>query len=445
MSERRSVWSGALGVWLVLAGACGEGGGSEDGGADQPSDRGPDEIEAEAGDGAEAGDPAALPLLHREDLTRLGAFRLPNGNYGDPDVSDSFAYGATGPAYHAAHGSLFLVGHDWNQWVAEVSIPEPSGAASFDELPVASVLQDMREITEGHLAEIGAAGAPVQYGKIGGLLVVGDALIGTAYSWYDAAIEAELSHFRSGLELAAAGDFAGMFKVGERNPGFLAGYMAVVPERWRALLGGPCVTGQAAVPIISRSSQGPALFAFGPAELSEASEAAAIWLVGYPQEHPTLGDWTNTTMPNPAYNMGSTVKGVVIPDGTRSVLFFGKTGLGIPCYGLGTDDPSLAGTFDPDGVEWCYDPVTFDKGTHAYPYVAYVWAYDALDLAAASRGEVEPWDVVPYEMWELDLPMINEAQGVQGATWDPARRRIFVTHMSIGDWGITAVTVLGVS
>jgi hypothetical protein len=87
---------------------------------------------------------------------------------------------------------------------------------------------------------------------------------------------------------------------------------------------------------------------------------------------------------------------MVFPSGSRSLLYFGTQGIGKFCYGEGTSDPSLNGKPTPDGTIWCYDPDNSSKGTHAYPYVPEVWAYDARDLLAVRRGLKKPWQVKPY-------------------------------------------------
>ena len=97
----------------------------------------------------------------------------------------------------------------------------------------------------------------------------------------------------------------------------------------------------------------------------------------------------DTSDPSGLFNLATTMAGVVFPEGTRSVLFFGRQGLGKYCYGEASD---------------CGDPVQTSKGGHAYPYAYYVWAYDALDLAAVKSGQRQPWDVKPYAVWELDFP-----------------------------------------
>jgi hypothetical protein len=143
-------------------------------------------------------------------------------------------------------------------------------------------------------------------------------------------------------------------------------------------------------------------------------------VLGYPADHPTLGRWDNTTAANLNYNMSTVVTGVVFPSGGKSVLFLGTQGTGVPCYGDGV-------ATQPPGPGQCYDPVNGDKGTHAYPYRYWVWAYDASELVAVKNGQRNPWDIVPYAMWALDLPFAPGKNTVQGATYDPATQRIYVS------------------
>ena len=70
------------------------------------------------------------------------------------------------------------------------------------------------------------------------------------------------------------------------------------------------------------------------------------------------------------------ITGMVFPSGTRTVLFFGKHGMGNYCYGTG-------GSSGGD----CFDPDDSSKGIHSYPYRSQVWAYDANDLIAVKNGQ----------------------------------------------------------
>ena len=95
------------------------------------------------------------------------------------------------------------------------------------------------------------------------------------------------------------------------------------------------------------------------------------------------------------------------------MLFFGRQGIGEFCYGTG---------------EECSDPIDSSKGTHAYPYVHQVWAYDALDLQAVKEGMQQPWEVLPYAIWRLDeMDSVGGATNA-GAAYDPGSGRVYLTE-----------------
>ena len=143
----------------------------------------------------------------------------------------------------------------------------------------------------------------------------------------------------------------------------------------------------------------------------------------YSQEHPTLGAWDDSTPVNNTtvwwVNSGSGYRdGGVIPDGTRSILFFGSQGMGVFCYGIG-------GSSGGD----CYDPVSSSHGLHGYPYQFRVMAFDLNDLSAVAAGTKQPWTVLPYAAWPLSTGIVgvdgesNETAG--GAVYGPVLRRIY--------------------
>jgi hypothetical protein len=397
------------------------------------------------GSGSSAGTPitpasAATPasaedaaLLRESSLSYLGAFRLPSDAAGGDASLSGYSYGGAALAFNPANDSLYLVGHVYDQRVGEVSIPALVNSTELGDLNTATVRQGPTDITEGHLLDIGKDGSvyPEETGAmIGGLLPWRGRLVGSVFAYYDASFEAKLSHFSSGTDFAVSGDFDGMFRVGTENPGFVGGYMTPIPEAWRSRLGGSALTGNCCLPIISRSSFGPSASVFEPDDLGIKAPAPSTMLVGYPADHPTLGSWDNTEAVNLDFNMATSVTGIVFVDGTRSVLFFGRQGLGIPCYGVGTGDPSLDRLpVSPGSSEvYCHDPASDSKGTHAWPYASYVWAYDAEDLARVKAGQAQPWDLRPYATWALDLPFATEGKQILGAAYDPAKRRIYISQ-----------------
>ena len=361
----------------------------------------------------------AQPRLRPSNLVYRGAFLLP------AQVSDTktFAYGGTALAYNPAHRSLFAVGHDWYQLTAEVTIPRAVRSSRLSDLRRARFRQPFADATGGKIDEAGDSTT-----KIGGQLVYRGRLYGSVYVYYDAAGSQTVSHWARRSTSLASGGAMGLYRVGKVGAGMVSGFMGEVPREWRRLLGGPALTGNCCIPIISRTSFGPAAFAFDPRKLGVVRPVPARPLVYYPQQHPTIGLWDGSW--NPAkgvfFGGGTTIRGVVFPRRSRSVLFFGTQGTGTFCYGEGTDQPGLAGSPTPDGSTWCYDPDGSSKGTHAYPYVAEVWAYDAAQLRAVRRGRKRPWQVKPYATWRLRLPFGSGQIG--GAAYDPARRLVYVSQ-----------------
>jgi hypothetical protein len=360
---------------------------------------------------------AGKPRVTAFDLRYRGAFRLP----AQVTEKKTFAFGGTALAYNAERNSLFAVGHDWYQLTAEVSIPQPEKGSSLRNLSRSRFLQPFADATDGKLG-------PPANNKIGGQLVYRGRLYGTMFVYYDADGSQVRSHWARPSTSLTDGTATGLYRIANVKAGFVSGYMARVPGPWRRLLGGPALTGNCCIPIISRTSFGPAAFAFDPARLGEGRRARGRPLVYYTEEHPTLGAWDATW--NPArgrlFNGSTTIGGAVFPDGTRSVLFFGRQGTGSFCYGVGTDDRSIAGLPTPDGSIWCYDPEDFSHGTHAYPYVPMVWAYDASQLRSVSEGRKRPWQVKPYATWKLRLPFASSRLG--GAAYDPRARLIYVSQ-----------------
>lgn len=347
--------------------------------------------------------PAALhaqTLLKQSDLVYQGAFRLPGGKFGQ----SSFDYGGSALAYNPANDSLFIVGHDHQQMVAEISIPPIVNSSQLSQLSTAKVLQPFTDATEGKMFTVD--GGTI---KIGGLMVYQGKLYVTAYSYYDGDGNQRLSHFSRPLTLSTKGQVSGPYEVGTLKAGFVSGYMTQIPKSWQASLGGPAITGNCCLSIISRTSWGPSAFAFNPVDLGKTNPVPNLPLVYYSQGHPTLGGWNQT---GPRFNGTTEIRGLVFADSSQSLLYFGRHGTGPFCYG---------------GAN-CNDPTSSAQGNHAYPYVYQVWAYDADDLKAVKDGQKNPWDVLPYSVWNFELPFQHRSRILGGVAYDAATQRIFLVQ-----------------
>jgi hypothetical protein len=335
-------------------------------------------------------------------LQYVGAFRFPEGKIG----ASLFGYGGTAIAFNPANNSLFVVGHDWDQAIAEVKIPDTVvNSNQLSELPTAKVLQPFVRILP-RVPNFSLEGNV----KIGGLLVVDEQLIGTAYVFYDAAGKAVKSHFRlDSLNLSSA-KVEGLFQVGDLGGGFVGGYMAPVPDEWKDELGARYVTGQAALCIIGRTSSGPAAFGFDPGKLGSAPAPLTPY-VYYPLKHP-LGPMGEK---NPYFNGTTEINGVFFVPGSRSVLFFGSHGTDEIGYGE-------ADTFR--------DGNRTSKGYHSRngKYQYQVWAYDVLDLLAVKKKTKKPWEIKPYDVWRLTFPIDEGGKHIGGVAFDPTTGRLFVSQ-----------------
>lgn len=343
-------------------------------------------------------------LIHQNNLQYVGAFRLPSGTFG----ASSFDYGGTALAFNPANNSLFIVGHDWDQAVAEVAIPQSIvNSANLNNLSTASVLQNFVNVM-GRVPNWTLEGTV----KVGGLMVVNGQLIGTAYEFYDADTDAVRSHFKlNSLNLATAG-VTGLFQVGNVGGGYVGGYMAEIPSEWQSALGASYVTGQAALPIIGRTSLGPAAFGFDPTSLAAGVNTGTPY-VYYPLNHPNLGDMVGPA--HPLFNGASEINGMFFAPETRSVVFFGSTGMTAVGYGEAVD-------FN--------DNNRTSKGYHAQNgvYSYYAWAYDVNDLIAVKNGTKQPWEITPYESWSFDVPQFEGAKHIGGVAFDAATGRLYVSQ-----------------
>lgn len=362
-------------------------------------------------------------LLKQSNLKYLGAFRIPK-------AWSQLVNLATAPiAYNPANNSLFICGSGSPAvhpgLCGEMSIPPVvDGHGSTDKLNFADALQAMADPTEDHIMEVVPSHEWGNGIYLGGILVYNSQLYGTAYEYYgDTATK---SHFKRSLNLSSP-SFSGWYAPDD-NPGRIAGFMASVPKSLQSRLGGPALTGQCCLAEVGRTSLGPAAFGFDPSRLTNPSRMFSTKaLVYYTGEHPTLGPWEENGL-----HYGSTTQmgGMALPEGSKSILFFGRNGHpGSPlCYGPGTDKRALGGKPDGEGNDYCYDTSFPEKGPHAYPYTGQVWAYNVDDVARAAH----PYDVRPYAVWSILGEWMADAfqPAIGGVAYDPQRQLIYVSLLS---------------
>lgn len=381
-------------------------------------------------------------LIYSENLEHIGAFRVPQSNLGgDSKQPGSIAFGGSCIAYNSKNDSLFMFGHGREKLLLELKIPKLKKTNKINELKFAKCItpptqimpqENWNMLTERG-SEIGNGGAP------SGLLIYDKYIVGSAFAYYDAMYEGARSHFIIKRDfINREMGFTEFHKVGVNpvkqnmpNGGFVGGYMAKVPVAWQEILGGSALTGQCCIPIIHRTSFGPSIWSFDPMKIGYDDPVPAKMLIGYPEGHAKLGGYGDE--PSLYFNKSTEINGVVFPVDTDSILFFGRHGLGITgkgdsCYGIGTNDRSLHQQKNNEGINYCYDESSIYKGTHGYPYIYQVWAYDSNELKKVISNEKKPWDVLPYAVFELKLPFKTKEAKIIGAAYDEKRNRIYISQ-----------------
>ncbi|OLD56744.1 MAG: hypothetical protein AUI64_01705, partial [Acidobacteria bacterium 13_1_40CM_2_64_6] len=352
------------------------------------------------------GTPSTQPLLQQSSLTYLGSFRVPAGTLGSTYGFNAAGTGGLGTyamTFNPARNSLFLGGHPYEQRVAELAIP-----SSLTGTPTATALQNLIDPLEGRLSSINPSDPNSKV--IGSALVYNNQLFIGAFSYYDGAATQTKSEFVRPVNLSTTGQVVGPVKIGANYPGWVDKYASLIPAEWQASFGGPALAGGTLGAINSLQSWGPSATVFDPANVTTMSNVPGTLVLGYPYGHP-LAD---TAIGNQYLSQADFITGMVFPTGTRSVLFFGKHGLGNYCYGTG-------GASGGD----CYDPDDNSKGIHSYPYRSQIWAYDANDLIAVKNGQKQSYDVVPYAVWQLDAAFVD----IQGVAYDSAAQRLYVSRV----------------
>ncbi|MBI4878522.1 MAG: hypothetical protein HY812_02540 [Planctomycetes bacterium] len=354
--------------------------------------------------------------LQPEDLEYLGAFRLPAVTLADDlERLEFWSYSGYALTYcpegdpdgpdDGFPGSLYAVGHDQCQFVAEVSIPVPLAARDLEQLNTARSLQepsDVIGIVFGSL-EIPRAGLaylpsarPGGKGRVhccwGQHFQQGD----PSHGWF----ELDLEHPR----------LQGPWQLGGFCNYVTNDYMFAIPEEWaRAHAPGKrLATGRFRDGLWG--GRGPALFAYEPPPEDDPPARGAridaltpLLLYGVQQE----GAAEITTDPQQSMRGFAEADewsgGAWLEDGACSaVVLVGTKALGRNWYGFanGEEYPTehREDTVYPSPPAWPFD----QRGWWSEAISAQMIFFDPDDLAAVAAGRARSWEPQPYATLSLD-------------------------------------------
>lgn len=342
----------------------------------------------------------ATDLIQPADLVYQGAFRLPDGpeNIGWEWSGAAMAYYPNGDPDGPADGfpgSIFGTGHNWNQWVSEISIPVPvnSPGKNVNNLPTATTLQDFHNIrgdlfSEFEIPRAGLAYLPAQGAQTTGKLYFGwaghapgnDADTGPTHGWS----ELDLSRSQS----------AGVWRIGGYPKYVTADYMFPIPPAWADAYTPDTYLATGRYRDGGQAAEGPALFAIGPWNQGNPPPSGAtlpatpllLYESVYEENPHALNDY---------HHSDEWSGGVWLTTGDKSaVIFVGTKGTGDCWYGCAD------GTVWPD--EPPFPPDCPERGWWSTGFEGQILFYDPADLAAVAEGEMETWEPQPYAVLNID-------------------------------------------
>ncbi len=354
--------------------------------------------------------PGAARLVQPRDLFYLGAFRLPpqpEWSYSGYAMAFNPDGDRDGPD-DGFPGSLFVLGHDHQQLVAEVAIPRPaiSPMGDLGRLATARILQPLADITGGmfgplEIPRAGLAVLPPQAGQRTPKL---------HFCWGQHFQEFAPSHGWCELDLTDPRP-AGPWRFGAFTNYVSNDYLFEIPEQWaaahtpgRLLATGRFRDGR-------WSGLGPALFAYGPWNDGDPpppnhrlTSITPLLLYGTQESGVVEIGVSDSRRMSGFAEADEWSGGAWLTDGPRSaVVFAGTKATGRSWYGFANgveypiDDPGDPDAY-PEVPEWPYD----QRGWWSDGIQAQILFYDPDELAAVADGASETWQPQPYASLVLD-------------------------------------------
>ncbi len=362
-------------------------------------------------------------LIYPADLEWLGAFRLPADMYsGYSETYVGFNANGNGGA-----GSLFVPGLATGPTFGECTIPAPVASTSKAALNRATMIQQMIDPYEGTIGDISP---PSQ--RSGQVVGYGDEAVMTAWQYYGDG--QSKTHWIRPRNLATTGSLVGpveseitaaaaFYPSKEWPHRSAAGAMCKIPAALQAALGGKMLTGHAGVPFNGNESKGPFACVFDPDDIGVETPLPLSGVLGYPDDVDLAYQYgLNTRARNIFWGEPSIATALILPEGRDTLLVIGTHGVGEYWYGEPATDAWA------NDLNWGYSAgASHSKGPSAAPGRWSVWAYRVSDLLAVKAGTKLHYEVRPYAVWRLDLPLYDAIEcGVISGDYDPQTGRVYL-------------------
>lgn len=352
---------------------------------------------------------APARLISISDLDYEGAFALPDGVY-----SESSANWAEG-VMEVTGSSLFFVGHDHDDAIAEFEVPALTLTNTIDQLvyadpPKQPFVKVIGKVRSGNTENLD---------QIVGLEHYKGRLIGNALEYYDAPADNYQTTFviQDSADISSS-SIAGYYSM--RGRARAAGWLSQVPAEWQAGLGCTHISGHSSGgPIIGRHSVGPSAFCLNldsvlPADSKRSLKTAE--LLGFGLNFPLQKDLLNESLQNRLWTHLSQARyGFIVP-GTSTYATFGTSG---------GHQSGVGYKLDRRNGDECAGYCSVDPADN----YNYYWLWDMRDLLKVRQGSLSASRIKPYESGVFEVPFQTDPviNPIGGASYDEQSGLLYIS------------------
>lgn len=366
-----------------------------------------------------------LPLFSVDSMEYIGAFKIPQGTYGESSIDYSEGH----IAYNPENKSMYIVGQPNHQSIGEFPIPDLVNSTDISKLneagsPIQGFSRVLNRASTSNTQSID---------RIGGMAYVDGELIVNGYEYYDA--PADNTH--TTLIMRDANNLSGSAVDGYfelDGKAHTSGWISPVPNDWQQVVGGTHISGQCGLAITTRLSVGPPAFSWTPADVPKSQSSGGIpttKLLDFSLANPLNGDLYNESLDNDIWtHLSRAIYGFIVP-GTRTYATFGYSG---------GHEHGLGYKIEQDTGNVCGGPCSYVAADNYNFY----WLWDMNDLEKVKNGELNSYDVRPYAYGAIDVPFGNSGGNkIGGGTFDPETGTLYfsITHGDRSEFSLRPVII----
>ncbi|RJG42342.1 hypothetical protein [Motilimonas pumila] len=364
-------------------------------------------------------------LASIEDLTYQGAFRLDSATHGDSTAS--YSNGAI--AYNPNNHSIFYVGHQYHQAIAEFPIPELVKQPSVEEdirlLNTSYPSQDFVTILDKQ-----PEGNPENLNRTTGIQFYNNHIYANYAVYYDAPGDTkDTSLVISGVDDLANLQVSSIYEM--EGAVHSAGWISAMPQVWQDYFGYSHLAGYASnLAINSRSSIGPTAFLMNLQDWhsTDTDKIPTEALMDFGLRHQIHPERYNESGDNNLWTeLSEAHHGFIVP-GTYTYMVIGRSG---------GHHSGLGYKITQNNGHTCGGPCAYDSRD----YYNYYWLFDMKDMIAVQQGVKQAYEIRPYDYGLLDTPYKNlqmapeKVNLISGANYDAASNQLFVVLKGAGQLG----------